>query len=94
MTDHKTAASKEEADRFNLQILMAGGIDRETATMVVDMVNHFETQMNDLVLRTLKAMPNGMGVPVAGALMGVVMQRTGAMMQETINEHYGVSRRL
>lgn len=95
VTDKKhTAASREEADRLNLQILLAGGMDRETAMLIIDVVNHFGNQIDDLVMRTLKAMPNGHCVPVAAALMGVTMQRTGAMMQETINDHYGVGRRL
>jgi len=94
VTDYHTAATKEEADRFNLNILTNAGLDRQQALIVLDMVNHFEAQMDDLMMRTIKALPNGAEVPIAAVLMGLVMQRKGAMVQGTVTEHFGVNRRL
>ena len=94
MTDNPTANTKEEADRFNLRILTNAGLSHTDALLVLDMVNHFEQQLDELFVRTIQAMPSGAAVPIAATLMGLVTQRKGGMVQSTVIEHFGVGRKL
>lgn len=78
-----------KAVESNVKLLMAGGLSRDEANIVIDMTAHFEDQLDQLVMRTISAMaaaaPNQ--TALAGAVvLATTLRRKGETVKDTVFE--------
>lgn len=73
-----------EAIEQNIQFLIqTGKLTRTEAQIVLDMIIHFENQLDDLATRTISAMDSKLAL-YAAVIIGLTCTRYGRKVKETL----------
>ncbi len=87
--EYMKADNQAQADSMNVKVLMTGGLTRDEANLVVDMVKHFEQQLDELTLRTITSLVAGTSprAALAGSVViGITCERRGDTVKTAVLE--------